>query len=111
MKLVNESLLEFEQGRNPYDTMGIGANRPFSEGDQLEALFHLSWEGGTKRWIRKLDEFNPMVPKRSQVDVQKGIIYKIRKIYGTVGDTISIENPYKPTWFTEEEIKQYFKRV
>jgi hypothetical protein len=36
MKLVREHINEFQQGQNPYDTMGVGSNRPFYNEEEIQ---------------------------------------------------------------------------
>jgi hypothetical protein len=36
-----KKVYEFQQGQNPYDTMGVGSNRPYEIGDKLKATVNL----------------------------------------------------------------------
>jgi hypothetical protein len=37
-RFINNEILEFEQGQDPFKTMGIGEHRPFEEGDKIQLI-------------------------------------------------------------------------
>jgi hypothetical protein len=39
-----KKVYEFKQGGNPYDTMGVGSNRPFKEGDKIQLIKPIWWQ-------------------------------------------------------------------
>jgi hypothetical protein len=50
MKLVREHINEFQQGQNPYDTMGVGSNRPYKKGEKLQAKYNITYEYASESW-------------------------------------------------------------
>jgi hypothetical protein len=93
MKLVNESLLEFEQGGNPYDTMGLGLPKV---GDKYMCLHavpnNISFR---KNWIYTLCK------------IEKDEIGNYGNFYWMQSYLITTS----PTIAYIDDIRQYFRRV
>jgi hypothetical protein len=100
MKLVKEHINEFEQGRDPYKTMGLGS---YKEGDKVKALYNLGFNHDENEWQANLKKRR----FHDQNGVEKDLIY-----------TIEIESPdsrwefcINPWGMNTEDLNKFFKRV
>jgi hypothetical protein len=69
MKLVKEHINEFQQGKNPYDTMDIGSNRTPQFGDEIIILRDLYWDRNIREWGTKVVSGNTKVEKNSKAEI------------------------------------------
>jgi hypothetical protein len=87
-----KKVYEFKQGQNPYDTMNIGSNRPFKEGDEFEVLQNLYWVGNGQdgNWTTK-------EPKFGCSTILKNTVFKINSLKYYFGD-------YDYEWLDAEKL-------
>jgi hypothetical protein len=103
VKLVKESLNEFQQGLDPYKTMEIGSSRNPQVGDTYKCMVSIEW-GNNK--------FVPTHVPQKDWDTSvfhEGKLYKIIDIGGRDFDTFDMGNDTINIIYGE--LEKYFKRV
>jgi hypothetical protein len=100
-------VIEFKQGKNPYDTMDIGSNREPKNGDNYICLHDIISEMDVWRWVSVNSYTTDMVLDPNS-KFKCGKIYSIQRI--TKEGNAVLFNEHRDCFFMNREFKKYFKR-
>jgi hypothetical protein len=110
MKLVREHINEFKQGGNPYDTMGVGSNRPFKIGDRFKCTENIYFLGhGDDRYIpTKGTRYDPEYINEKIYILIKSNVYRNETLYQLRLTDGGYDGGF---WFEANELKEFFERL
>jgi hypothetical protein len=108
VKLVNESLLEFKQGGDPFEKMGIGSYRDPGVGDRYKCLKTIVWNGDNyvADWYPGSTESDDRFIKSNIYTIIK--INKWTSKFATDSVTYKMDDSID---LNEKELKDFFVRI
>jgi uncharacterized protein with NRDE domain len=101
MKLVREHINEFKQGQDPYDTMGVGSNRGYADGDKVICKENLFYSYRSNQYYHFLRGESPQFIKNGIYTVSTNPLHWSNTSIYYIG---TFE-------FTKEELNEHFTRL
>jgi hypothetical protein len=104
--MIAKKVYEFQRGKDPYETMGLGLPQV---GDKYRALYSLGWSHRGEYWFKTNDD-----PEIDQDAIYFIILDNTTLYSGSDGEKgYNIGTQHHPTeyWINLKDLKHYFKKI